>query len=58
MFKFLFIIFLIIYICYKLSSFFLKKVIKTSHKNFNSSKNKKDSILDKEGEYVDYEELD
>ncbi|MFL3022070.1 MAG: hypothetical protein ACJZZG_00590 [Cytophagales bacterium] len=44
--------------CYKLSSFFLKKVIKTSHKNFNSSKNKKGSILDKEGEYVDYEELD
>ena len=58
MFKFLFIIFLIIYVCYKLSSFFLKKVIKTSDKNFNSSKNKKDSILDKEGEYVDYEELD
>ena len=58
MFKFLLIIFLIIYVCYKLSTFFLKRVFKNTYKNFNSSKKKNDSILDKEGEYVDYEELD
>ena len=58
MFKFLLIIFLIIYVCYKLSTFFLKRVFNNPYKNFNSSKKKNDSILDKEGEYVDYEELD
>ena len=58
MFKFLFITFVIIYIFYKISTFLLKKVIKNSSQNFDSKKKKNDGILDKEGEYVDYEELD
>ena len=58
MFKFLFITFVIIYIFYKLSTFLLKKVIKNTSQNFDSKKKKNDGILDKEGEYVDYEELD
>ena len=58
MFKFLFITFAIIYIFYKISTFLLKKVIKNSSQNFDSKKKKNDGILDKEGEYVDYEELD
>ena len=58
MFKFLFITFVIFYIFYKISTFLLKKVIKNSSQNFDSKKKKNDGILDKEGEYVDYEELD
>jgi|TARA_B100000963_G_scaffold169952_1_gene147850 hypothetical protein len=58
MFKFLFITFVIIYIFYKISTFLLKKVIKNTSQNFDSKKKKNDGILDKEGEYVDYEELD
>ena len=58
MFKFLFITFVIIYIFYKISTFLLKKVIKNDSQNFDSKKKKNDGILDKEGEYVDYEELD
>ena len=58
MFKFLFITFAIIYIFYKISTFLLKKVIKNVSQNFDSKKKKNDGILDKEGEYVDYEELD
>ena len=58
MFKFLFITFVIIYIFYKISTFLLKKVIKNSSQNFDFKKKKNDGILDKEGEYVDYEELD
>ena len=58
MFKFLFISFVIIYIFYKISTFLLKKVIKNAFQNFDSKKKKNDGILDKEGEYVDYEELD
>ena len=58
MFKFLFITFVIIYIFYKISTFLLKKVIKNVSQNFDSKKKKNDGILDKEGEYVDYEELD
>ena len=58
MFKFLFITFVIIYIFYKISTFLLKKVIENTSQNFDSKKKKNDGILDKEGEYVDYEELD
>ena len=58
MLKFLFITFVIIYIFYKISTFLLKKVIKNTSQNFDSKKKKNDGILDKEGEYVDYEELD
>ena len=58
MFKFLFITFVIIYIFYKISTFLLNKVIKNTSQNFDSKKKKNDGILDKEGEYVDYEELD
>ena len=58
MFKFLLITFVIIYIFYKISTFLLKKVIKNVSQNFDSKKKKNDGILDKEGEYVDYEELD
>ena len=58
MFKFLFITFVIFYIFYKISTFLLKKVIKNTSQNFDSKKKKNDGILDKEGEYVDYEELD
>ena len=58
MFKFLFITFVIIYIFYKISTFLLKKVIKNTSQNFDSKKKKNDGILDKDGEYVDYEELD
>ena len=46
MFKFLFIAFVVLYVLYNVSQ--------TS----NSDKKKKNSILDDEGEYVDYEELD
>ena len=53
MFKFLFITFVIIYIFYKISTFLLN-----TSQNFDSKKKKNDGILDKEGEYVDYEELD
>ena len=58
MFKFLFITFVLIYIFYKISTFLLKNVIKNVSQNFDPKKKKKDGILDKEGEYVDYEELD
>ena len=69
MFKFLLILLLVIYVVYKISTFILKQFIV---KNFSSkrkiykdginidsepNKNKK-GILDGEGDFVDYEEVD
>ncbi|HIF48877.1 MAG TPA: hypothetical protein EYQ68_03110 [Cytophagales bacterium] len=69
MFKFLLILLLVIYVVYKISTFLLKQFIV---KNFSSkkkiykdginiesepNKNKK-GILDGEGDFVDYEEVD
>ncbi len=59
MFKFLLIIFIIIYVIYKISTFLFKTFIGQSIKNFkknNKSKNK--GILDEEGDFIDYEEVD
>lgn len=58
MFKFLFITFVVIYILYKVSTYLFRKIINNVTQASNSDKKKKNSILDNEGEYVDYEELD
>ncbi len=58
MFKFLFITFVVIYILYKVSTYLFRKIINDVSQTSNSDKKKKNSILDNEGEYVDYEELD
>ena len=69
MLKFLLILFLIIYVFYKISTFFLRRFIVNKFdsnikKNRNGikidhvpHKNKK-RILDDEGDFVDYEEVD
>ena len=58
MFKFLFITVVVIYILYKVSTYLFRKIINDVTQASNSDKKKKNSILDNEGEYVDYEELD
>ncbi len=58
MFKFLFITFVVIYILYKVSMYLFRKIFNDITQASNSDKKKKNSILDNEGEYVDYEELD
>ncbi len=58
MFKFLFITFVVIYILYKVSTYLFRKIFNDITQASNSDKKKKNSILDNEGEYVDYEELD
>ena len=58
MFKFLFITFVVIYILYKVSTYLFRKIINDVTQASNSDKKKKNIILDNEGEYVDYEELD
>ena len=58
MFKFLFITFVVIYILYKVFTYLFRKIINDITQASNSDKKKKNSILDNEGEYVDYEELD
>ena len=58
MFKFLFITVVVIYILYKVSTYLFRKIINDITQASNSDKKKKNSILDNEGEYVDYEELD
>ena len=58
MFKFLFITFVVIYILYKVTTYLFRKIINDVTQASNSDKKKKNSILDNEGEYVDYEELD
>tara|TARA_B100000427_G_C15038476_1_gene390067 strand:- start:236 stop:415 length:180 start_codon:yes stop_codon:yes gene_type:complete len=59
MFKFLLIIFIIIYVIYKVSTFLIKTFIGQSVKNFKkNSKSKKKGILDEEGDFIDYEEVD
>ena len=59
MFKFLLIILIIIYVIYKVSTFLIKTFIGQSVKNFkNNSKSKKKGILDEEGDFIDYEEVD
>ncbi len=69
MLKFILILFLIIYAFYKISTFFLRRFIvnkfaSNTKKNRNGinidhvpNKNKK-TILDDEGDFVDYEEVD
>ena len=59
MFKFLLIIFIIIYVIYKVSTFLIKTFIGQSVKKFkNNSKSKNKGILDEEGDFIDYEEVD
>ncbi len=58
MFKFLFITFVVLYILYKVSTYLFRKIINDVSQTSKSDKRKKNSILDNEGEYVDYEELD
>ena len=69
MLKFLLILFLIIYVFYKISTFLLRRFIvnkfpsniKNKRRDINidhvPNKNKK-TILDDEGDFVDYEEVD
>ena len=59
MFKFLLIIFIIIYIIYKISTFYVRFFIKKSVNNFKKeSKSKNKGILKDEGDFIDYEEVD
>ena len=59
MLKFLIIIFVIIYVIYKISTFYVKTFIGKSVNNFKKSNNKnKKGILDEEGDFIDYEEVD
>ena len=59
MFKFLLIIFIIIYIIYKISTFYVRFFIKKSINNFKKeSKSKNKGILKDEGDFIDYEEVD
>ena len=59
MFKFLLIIIIIIYIIYKASTLYVKFFVNQSIKNFKKkSKKGKKGILDEEGDFVDYEEVD
>ncbi|MDG2342852.1 MAG: hypothetical protein ACJZ0Y_07955 [Cytophagales bacterium] len=59
MFKFFLIIFIIIYVIYKISTFLIKTFIGQSVKNFKkNSKSKNKGILDEEGDFIDYEEVD
>tara|TARA_B100002052_G_scaffold285667_1_gene298725 strand:- start:972 stop:1151 length:180 start_codon:yes stop_codon:yes gene_type:complete len=59
MLKFLLFIFILIYVIYKISTFYVKTFIGKSVNNFKKSKNvKKNGILDEEGDFIDYEEVD
>ncbi|MBI95063.1 MAG: hypothetical protein CMB94_01770 [Flammeovirgaceae bacterium] len=59
MFKFLLFIFILIYVIYKISTFYVKTFIGKSVNNFKKSKDKnKKGILDEEGDFIDYEEVD
>ncbi|MEC7877942.1 MAG: hypothetical protein VX499_03155 [Bacteroidota bacterium] len=59
MLKFLLIIFIIIYIIYKISTFYVRFFIKKSINNFKKeSKSKNKGILKDEGDFIDYEEVD
>ena len=59
MLKFLLIIFIIIYIIYKISTFYVSFFIKKSVNNFKKeSKSKNKGILEDEGDFIDYEEVD
>ena len=50
MFKFLLFIFILIYVIYKISTFYVKTFIGKSVNNFKKSKNvKKNGVLDEEG---------
>ena len=59
MLKFLLIIFIIIYLIYKISTFYVKFFIKKNVNNFKKkSKSKNKAILEDEGDFIDYEEVD
>ena len=59
MLKFLLINFIIIYVIYKISTFYVKYFIGKSVNNFKKSKSSnKKGILDEEGDFIDYEEVD
>tara|TARA_Y100001936_G_C15991743_1_gene622742 strand:- start:109 stop:288 length:180 start_codon:yes stop_codon:yes gene_type:complete len=59
MFKFLLFIFILIYVIYKISTFYVKTFIGKSVNNLKKSKDKnKKGILDEEGDFIDYEEVD
>ena len=59
MFKFLLFIFILIYVIYKISTFYVKTFIGKSVNNLKKSKVKnKKGILDEEGDFIDYEEVD
>ena len=56
---FLGLIFATIYVIYKISTFYVKTFIGNSVNNFKKSKNSnKKGILDEEGDFIDYEEVD
>ncbi len=59
MFKFLLIIFIIIYVIYKVSTFLIKTFIgQTLKRSKKNTKTKNKGILDEEGDFIDYEEVD
>ena len=59
MFKFLLFIFILIYVIYKISTFYVRTFIGKSVNNLKKSKDKnKKGILDEEGDFIDYEEVD
>ena len=48
-----------IYVIYKISTFYVKTFIGKSVNNFKKSKkSNKKGILDEEGDFIDYEEVD
>ena len=56
---FLGLIFATIYVIYKISTFYVKTFIGKSVNNFKKSKkSNKKGILDEEGDFIDYEEVD
>ena len=50
---------ILIYVIYKISTFYVKTFIGKSVNNFKKSKSSnKKGILDEEGDFIDYEEVD
>ncbi len=59
MLKFILLIFIFFYIIYKISTFYMKIFIKNStNKSEQNNKSNNKGILDKEGDFIDYEEVD
>ncbi len=59
MLKFLLLIFIFFYVLYKISTVYMKIFIKKSANKFEqNNKSNSKGILDKEGDFIDYEEVD